>query len=125
RNNHRADAGRRQRIRLRRLQPMNRFTIALFTIALATPIHAQETRGIAAPESSKGTVFKGKAPVASELLKVRFPRPKEFKLPNGARVFVLEDHRLPTVRISLSMKAGTLFGAKPGVAEFTASMMDE
>src|SRR5690349_12888245 len=85
---------------------------------------AQETRGVAAPESTKGTVFKGKAPVASELLKVKFPRPREFKLSNGARVFVLEDHRLPTVRISLSVKAGTLFGAKPGVAEFTANMMN-
>src|SRR2546426_12671065 len=86
---------------------------------------AQETRGDAAPESTKGTVFKGKAPVASELLKVKLPHPKEFKLANGARVFVLEDHRLPTVRISLSVKAGTLFGAKPGVAELTASMLDE
>src|SRR5262249_60170977 len=86
-------------------------------IGLIGPARSQETRGVAAPESTKGTIFKGKAPVASELLKVKFPRPKEFKLTNGARVFVLEDHRLPTVRISLSLTAGALRWGRPVVAE--------
>ncbi|MEP6755864.1 MAG: pitrilysin family protein [Chthonomonadales bacterium] len=86
---------------------------------------AQDSGGVKAPEGTKGTIFKGKAPVSKDLLKVKFPRPKEFKLPNGVRIFVLEDHRLPTVRISVGMKAGALIEPKPGVAEYTASMMNE
>ena len=78
-----------------------------------------------ASSSSDGTVIKGKAPVAKELLKVRFPKPKEFTLSNGVTVYVLEDHRLPAVRMSLTVRAGTLFEPKPGVAEMTAAMLTE
>jgi zinc protease len=87
------------------------------------PAGAQE--GTPPQENTGGTVFKGRAPVATELLRIRFPKPKEYRLGNGVRVFVLEDHRLPLVRLSLRMKAGTLFEPRPGVAQFTADMLDE
>lgn len=76
-------------------------------------------------ESRKSTVIKGVAPVAKKLLRVRFPQPKAFTLSNGARIFVLEDHRLPAIRINLSMEAGPILESKPGVAEMTASMLQE
>src|SRR5579872_5331178 len=90
---------------------------------LAGRAGAQDTGGVA--QTSGGAVIKGKAPVARELLKVRFPRPKSFQLSNGVGVYVLEDHRLPAVRFSLIMRAGSLFEPKPGVAEMTAAMLTE
>ncbi len=84
---------------------------------------AQDTGG-AAP-SSEGAVIKGKAPVAKELLKVKFPQPKKFMLSNGVTVYVLEDKRVPSVRFNLMMRAGDLFEPKPGVADMTASMLTE
>ncbi len=86
---------------------------------------AQDGAGSQNSESTKGTVFKGKAPVATELLKVKFPKPKTYSLPNGAKVFILEDHRLPSIRISIGMKAGALLDTKPGVSEFTANMLND
>lgn len=74
---------------------------------------------------STGAVVKGKAPVARRLLSVRLPKPQSFTLPNGLTVYVLEDHRFPAVRMRLEMRAGNLYETKPGVAEMTASMLDE
>jgi len=49
--------------------------------------------------ATKSTVIKGKAPVAKELLHVRFPKPKTFTLSNGARVFRAgRTNRLPAFR---------------------------
>jgi zinc protease len=94
--------------------------------AFAMPlVHAQETGGAAAAQPEGGTVVKNKAPVAKELLKVRIPQPKQFTLSNGVTVYVLEDHRLPAVRFSLSVRAGELFEPKTGVADMTASMLTE
>ena len=99
------------------------FLAGLFATA-AFGASAQETGGVA-PATSSGAVIKGKAPVAKKLLKVRFPRPKSFTLSNGVTVYVLEDHRLPAVRFSLIMRAGSLYESKPNVADMTASMLTE
>lgn len=105
---------------------MNRTSpLVLAFLLVGTTAWAQETGGVTAPPTRQSTVIKGKAPVAKELLRVRFPRPQEFRLPNGLRVFVLEDHRLPTVSIALSLKAGTLFETRSGVADLTAALLDE
>lgn len=74
-----------------------------------------------------GTPRKGMAPVAKETLRVQFPRPQAFTLDNGMRLLVLEDHKLPTVSISMSVLAGSFFEAKDkqGLASLTASMLDE
>jgi zinc protease len=85
---------------------------------------AQETSGVNTGENP-GAVIKGKAPVAKDLPKIRFPKPKAFTLSNGVKVYVLEDHRAPTVRFSLQIRAGTLYELKPGVAGLTASMLTE
>ncbi len=97
--------------------------ISALTALGLNPVQAQETGGVAAP--SEGTVIKGKAPVAKELLKIKFPQPKMFRLSNGVTVYVLEDKRVPAVRFNLIVRAGDLFESKPGVAEMTASMLTE
>ncbi len=97
---------------------------AILTFVVCTTVFAQETGGVSSSESA-GTVIKGKAPVAKELLKVRFPKPATFKLSNGLAVYVLEDHRAPVVRFRLEMRAGSIFETKPGIASLTAAMLTE
>ena len=90
---------------------------------LASHAGAQDTGGVST--STSGAVIKGKAPVAKDLLTIRFPKPKSFTLTNGVTVYVLEDHRFPAVHMRLSMRAGALYEPRPGVAEMTAAMMTE
>ena len=71
---------------------------------------------------------KNKAPVSSEVLRVKLPKPVEMTLPNGLSVLVLEDHRLPLVNIRLTMLgAGALNDPAdlPGLANITAAMLKE
>jgi zinc protease len=66
-----------------------------------------------------------RAPVSTEVLKVKLPHPAEFELPNGLSVLVLEQHRLPTVYASLWIKSGAISDPKeaPGLASFTADLL--
>jgi zinc protease len=87
--------------------------------------HAQ---GGAAPgQSSKGAVIKGKAPVNKNVLKVKLPRAREAKLPNGLQVILLENHKVPTFTAQMVILSGGLTD-KPdfrGLASFTAALMRE
>ncbi|MBL8624638.1 MAG: insulinase family protein [Myxococcales bacterium] len=55
------------------------------------------------------------------------PVPTEFRLRNGARVLVVENHRLPlvSVRIAVESAGARSDGAKPGLAALTADLLDE
>jgi len=97
--------------------------LAVLAGGLCLTANAQDTGGVAT--STSGAVIKGKAPVARELLTIKFPKPKSFTLSNGVTVYVLEDHRFPAVRIRLIMRAGAIFEPKPGVASMTATMLTE
>lgn len=99
---------------------------SMLTIFLVAPalVVAQDTPEIST-QPNTGTVVKGKAPVAKEILKVKFPHPVSFTLSNGVTVYVLENHKVPAVRFSLRMRAGSLFETKVGVADATASMLTE
>ncbi|HUK30352.1 MAG TPA: pitrilysin family protein [Candidatus Acidoferrum sp.] len=71
---------------------------------------------------------KNRAPVSKDLVKVKFPRPYETKLPNGVSVLILEDHRLPTVNVSMQIfGSGGLYepADKRGIASLTATMLRE
>ncbi len=70
-------------------------------------------------------VLKGLAPVAAASAPKPFPQPRVVTLPNGLHVFVLEDHRLPTVECRLALRAGSVFETLPGAASLTAAMMTE
>ena len=78
--------------------------------------------------SSQGVVKKGKAPVSTDVLKVKLPRPQEADLANGLHLMVLEDHRLPQITFQISIPgAGGFYDPAdaPGLASFTATMMRE
>ena len=87
------------------------------------PLLAQE-----ATSPTQGLVRKGKVPVSNDILKIKLPRPSEAVLPNGLRLLVLEDHRLPQVSFQLVIPgAGGYFDPDdlPGLASFTATLMRE
>ena len=68
-----------------------------------------------------------RAPVNKEVLRVQLPRPVITKLPNGLTVLLLEDHKLPTVTLTMWIRPGQLAdpGGQPGLASFTADMLRE
>lgn len=68
-----------------------------------------------------------RAPVSNELLRVHLPRPTVTKLPNGLTVFILEQHKLPTVNAALWIGGGDMADPQdmPGLASFTADMLRE
>ena len=66
-------------------------------------------------------------PKPSGEIKLNLPVPETFKLSNGLSVYLLERHGLPIVSMQLSSLSGTESNPpdKPGLAAFTASMLDE
>lgn len=81
-----------------------------------------------APAPAAAPPFKGKAPVSTEVLKIKLPRAQEAQLSNGAYLMVLEDHRVPSVQFQIIMiGAGGYYDPPelPGLADTTASLMDE
>jgi predicted Zn-dependent peptidase len=79
------------------------------------------------PQSTKGAVIKGKAPVNKQVLKVQLPRAQEATLPNGLRVILLEAHKVPTFNMQMVVLSGGL-SDKPdyrGLATSTAALLRE
>ncbi len=95
--------------------------IAVLAFSVAS---AQQTMQ---PQSMKGAVIKGKAPVNKEILKVNLPKPTETTLGNGIQVIVLENHKLPTFNMQMVILSGGLSdpAGKAGVAQFTAALLRE
>jgi zinc protease len=68
-----------------------------------------------------------RAPVNSQVLNVKLPRPKVVKLANGLTLVMLENHQLPTIAFRMWIRPGQLADPAdlPGVASFTAGMLRE
>jgi zinc protease len=84
--------------------------------------------GPASQPAATQMVLKGKAPVSTDVLKVKLPRPQEADLANGLHLMVLEDHRLPQITFTILIPgAGGYFDPtdKIGLATYTASLMRE
>src|SRR6476661_7326259 len=77
------------------------------------------------PQSTKGAVLKGKAPVNKKLLKVSLPKAQETTLANGLRVVVLESHKVPTFNMQMVVMSGGLADSADyhGLASFTAALL--
>ena len=93
---------------------------------VATTVGAQQRSQ--APDSMKGAVLKGRAPVSDEVLRVKLPRPKEVDLSNGIHLMVLEDHRAPTVSFQILIQGAGGYYDPPdvaGLADLTATLMRE
>ena len=102
--------------------------VALALAATIVPLAAQQPAPGGQPPPTEGLVKKGKAPVSSEILKVKLPKPREADLPNGLHLIVLEDHRLPRLTFQIIIPgAGGYYDpeAQIGLASYTAQMMRE
>lgn len=55
----------------------------------------------------------------------KLPQPERVVLPNGAVIFLLEDHELPLIDFGLTIRAGSIYDpeAKSGLAALTAETM--
>jgi predicted Zn-dependent peptidase len=106
----------------RTLRMLNRASTTALTLALcASVLLAQE------PQTLKGVILKGKAPVSKEVLKVSLPKAFETTLPDGMRVIVLENHKLPTFAMQMFVLSGGLSDPanQPGIAQYAAAMLRE
>lgn len=57
---------------------------------------------------------------------LKIPRVEQTTLPNQLRLYVIEQHEVPVVRLILSVKGGGRTDeSRPGLASFTADMLDE
>jgi predicted Zn-dependent peptidase len=108
---------------------LNRLLAAIVLAALAASLALAQSQTPATmpPQSMKGAVVKGKAPVSKEVLTVTLPKPAETKLGNGLQVIVLENHKLPTFAMQMVILSGGM--ANPadqlGVAQYTAALLRE
>jgi len=116
---------------MRRAMMKMQRTLTLLAVLLPTFVLAQApsntTPEQSPPESISKVEIKGKAPVNPETLKVKLPRPQETELRNGLRVYLLEDHELPTFNLQFVVKGGGLAdpAEKHGVAMVAASLLKE
>ena len=80
-----------------------------------------------AGQTTKGAVLKGKAPVNKNVLQVKLPKAQETTLPNGMRVILLEDHKVPTVTMQMVVLSGGLSDRNDyrGLASFAAALLRE
>ena len=100
---------------------------ALMPLLLTVPLAGRQAQAPQGP-TTQGMVLKGKAPISSEILKVKLPKPQTATLPNGLQLMVLEDRSLPQISFQLIIPgAGGYFdpAGKIGLAQYTAQMMRE
>src|SRR5262245_30465966 len=94
---------------------------------VATPKPVKVAAGTGAESINADEAWRNDPPKAAEARALQVPVPKSFVLPNGLTVLVNERPNLPFVSERLVVKTGS--GAnpadKPGLANFTAEMLDE
>jgi zinc protease len=94
---------------------------------VATPPKQKVAAGTGTESINADEAWRNDPPKAAEARALQVPVPKSFVLPNGLTVLVNERPNLPIVSERLVVKTGS--GAnptdKPGLANFTAEMLDE
>ncbi len=88
--------------------------------------HGPSTAIIETP-SIPGQEWRSVPPNAGSSPTLSLPVPREFKLPNGLTVLLVEQHSLPIVSANVIVLSGSERNApgQPGLASFTAEMLDE
>ncbi|MCX8050785.1 MAG: insulinase family protein [Chlorobi bacterium] len=65
-----------------------------------------------------------KRPDIGQMREYEFPRYEEATLKNGLKIYVIEDHRQPTIGFRLEVRAGESFdGDKPGLSYLMANLL--
>ena len=114
---------------MRIMKNRSNIVAALILVALASSLAFGQGGAAPAqqPQSTKGAVVKGKAPVNKEVLKVKLPRAEETTLKNGLQVVLLRSDRVPTFNMQMVVLSGGLSDPADyrGLASFTASLLRE
>ena len=89
----------------------------------ATPAKPSDTEA----KVESGEPWRKTIPTAGPASRASLPTPKRFALENGLQVYLVEAHNLPVVSANLVFRSGSAADPKdaPGLAGFTASMLDE
>jgi predicted Zn-dependent peptidase len=75
-------------------------------------------------QMAQSKLDRSKPPKPGNISKVSFPKYFERQLPNGARVFVIENHEQPILSITIVCKGGSSQDGKlPGLASVTAELL--
>jgi zinc protease len=92
-----------------------------------TPKAAQAAPGTGAESLNADEPWRKETPRAAEAKPLKLPEPTSFQLANGLTVLVNERPGLPIVSANLVVKTGSGTNPidKPGLANFTAAMLDE
>src|SRR5215218_9635796 len=116
---------------MRITKKISNFIVALMLAALVSSLALGQTvvrpAGPQQTPSTKGAVIKGKAPVNKNVLKVKLPKAEEASLPNGLRVILLRNTKVPTFNMQMVVLSGGL-SDKPeyrGLASSTAALLRE
>jgi predicted Zn-dependent peptidase len=74
-----------------------------------------------------GQVDRAKVPERAPPRALDLPAQQRFELPNGLKVRLIEQHRLPVVALHLVVRAGAVLdpAGSPGLANLTATLLDE
>src|SRR5215475_3836438 len=107
---------------------LRKFLAALMLLSLVSAVaFAQGGMSTQSQGSMKGAVIKGKAPVNKDVLKVKLPKAEEASLPNGLRVILLRNTKVPTVTMQMVILSGGLADRADyhGLSSFTASLLRE
>jgi predicted Zn-dependent peptidase len=102
--------------------------VGLILIALVSSLaFAQGGAPRPQTQTTKGAVIKGTAPVSKEVLKVKLPRAEEASLPNGLRVVLLRNTKVPTFNMQMVVLSGGLSDKADyrGLASSTAALLRE
>ena len=114
---------------MRKMKNRSNIVAALILVALASSLAFGQGGAAPAqqPQTTKGAVVKGKAPVSKEILKVKLPRAEEAKLQNGMQVVLLRSTKVPTFNMQMVVLSGGLSDPADfrGLASFTASLLRE
>ncbi len=82
---------------------------------------------VAAAEAVDREPWRAQRPAPGPLPATVLPAAKQFALPNGLAVYLVEDHALPTVAAQLVVRCGSAAdpAGREGLANFTTVMLDE
>ena len=92
------------------MKKMKKFVLLALALIFCLNINAQLDRSV--------------MPIGGPSPKIKLDKPKEFKLKNGIRVLVVENHKLPRINYSLRFDRKPIVeGEKAGVISLLGSML--
>ena len=94
----------------KKLREMKKYILVVLTLVFTLNVNAQLDRSV--------------MPLGGPPPKIKLDKPKEFKLKNGIRVLVVENHKLPRINYSLRFDRKPIVeGEKAGVISILGSML--